>query len=268
MPHYDFSEPPILAPTIPQPFERFQERESSRLADRLNWIPMSAERLGLDLEIVVRSRCMQKGTAFAIIRSADTTESESRTRFCPLPPAGTRAAPGEKRAPIISVSLLDRSDRLDYPLRSNRVDWIFDHRGERGWSGLEPRSLLLFRPDFNSRRNELACEASEIFTNWAREWNRSSQLFHMEESYSLSGETVLSIIAFYARLHCCIVCSGRMELIIECFACGRNTPYDMMELEGYIYMCVLKVGKSVGSKWNFMGNILSLLWRYLYDIYK
>lgn len=62
---------------------------------------MSAERLGLDLEIVVRSRCMQKGTAFAIIRSADTTESESRTRFCPLPPAGTRAAPGEKRVPVM-----------------------------------------------------------------------------------------------------------------------------------------------------------------------
>lgn len=59
--------------------------ERERLTDRLNWIPMSAERLGLDLEIVVRSRCMQKGTAFAIIRGADTTESESRTRFCPLP---------------------------------------------------------------------------------------------------------------------------------------------------------------------------------------
>lgn len=225
MPHYDFSFHPRTHNTI-------FERESSRLTDRLNWIPMSAERLGLDLEIVVRSRCMQKGTAFAIIRSADTTESESRTRFCPLPPAGTRAAPGEKRVPVISVSLLDRSDRLDYPLRSNRVDWIFDHRGERGWSGLEPRSLLLLllllRPDFNGRRNELACETSEIFTNRAGEWNRSSQLFSIEESCSLSGETVLSIIAFYARLHCCIVCSGRIELIIECFACGRNTPYDMI----------------------------------------
>lgn len=85
MPHYDFSVPPILAPTT-QLFERFEERERERLTDRLNWIPMSAERLGLDLEIVVRSRCMQKGTAFAIIRGADTTESESRTRFCPLPP--------------------------------------------------------------------------------------------------------------------------------------------------------------------------------------
>lgn len=225
MPHYDFSFHPRTHNTI-------FERESSRLTDRLNWIPMSAERLGLDLEIVVRSRCMQKGTAFAIIRSADTTESESRTRFCPLPPAGTRAAPGEKRVPVISVSLLDRSDRLDYPLRSNRVDWIFDHRGERGWSGLEPRSLLLLllllRPDFNGRRNELACETSEIFTNRAGEWNRSSQLFSIEESCSLSGETVLSIIAFYARLHCCIVCSGRIELIIECFACGRNTSYDMI----------------------------------------
>lgn len=24
--------------------------------------------------------------------------------------------------------------------------------------------------------------------------------------------------------------------MIECLACGRNTPYDVMELEGYIYI--------------------------------
>lgn len=49
-----------------------------------------------------------------------------------------------------------------------------------------------------------------------------------------------------------------MELMIECLACGRNTPYDVMELEGYIYIRVYTIiGKSVGNKWNFMGNIPS-----------
>lgn len=37
--------------------------------------------------------------------------------------------------------------------------------------------------------------------------------------------------------------------MIECLACGRNTPYDVMELEGYIYIRVYTIiGKSVGNK--------------------
>lgn len=101
-------------------------------------------------------------------------------------------------------------------------------------------------PDFNSRRNKLACEAEFLPT--IGEWNDRTR-FPSWTGGSLSTEALLSIIAFYARLYCYALFWKN----------GIRNWMVGVQRKNRRYMCFAMVGKSVGSKWNFYESSLNRL---------
>ena len=100
-------------------------------------------------------------------------------------------------------------------------------------------------PDFNSRRNKLACEAEFLPNDQRVKRTR----FPSRTGGSLSTEALLSIIAFYARLYCYALFWKN----------GIRNWMVGVQRKNRRYMCFAVVGKSVGSKCNFYESSLNRL---------